>query len=58
MNRNRHLRDQSTKDKIRFFETAWGSALESAAIHDILSTFEYEKKHEQTVADKDPDRAF
>jgi len=31
---------QSLKDKNRFFEIARGSALECAAIHDILSAFE------------------
>ena len=31
---------QSLKDKMRFFEIARGSALECAAIHDILSAFE------------------
>ena len=31
---------QSLKDKNRFFEIARGSALESAAIHDILFSFE------------------
>ena len=97
---------QSLKDKNRFFEIARGSALECAAIHDILLSFEaidsevtrlgktnlkrivsmltrliqrtesvseglieydieyrdaeyeYEKKHEQTVADEGLDRAF
>jgi len=31
---------QSLKDKNRFFEIARGSALECAAIHDVLSSFE------------------
>jgi four helix bundle protein len=93
---------QSLKDKNRFFEIARGSALECAAIHDILLSFEaidpelnrigktnlkwivsmltrwiqrtdlvwegsieyeyreaeYEKKHEQKVADEGLNRAF
>ncbi len=36
----RGQRKQSLKDKNRFFEIARGSALECAAIHDILISFE------------------
>ncbi len=37
---SRGQREASLKDKNRFFEIARGSALECAAIHDILVPFE------------------
>ena len=47
---NRRIRDQwirasqsNLEDKNRFFQTARGSALECAAMHDILTAFEWKR---------------